>query len=130
MNLKSFVLFIITFFISFNCYSYESFICNIVRTQPALDLSKIKFPETTLRINFKKKEIYPFNNYKLYDIEFSGNIVTWLHTAINPINNKEKIYFNKFNKSTRRHLVSIYPNKNNLKKSDLIMSTYSNCSNL
>jgi hypothetical protein len=64
---------------------------------------------------------------KIYELKFNNNLSTWLHTFINPDGWQERITYSYFDKVKKEFTQNTFPNKNNLKKEDLVLRTEFKC---
>ena len=119
--------FIFLIFFSGKALAFEIYECKIYKTNPYLDLNQYKYPPVQIRLDFKKKKVYPFNDFELFNINFTNQQVSWSHISINPVNNLEQISFTYFDIQQKLLQINTFPNKQNLVASDLLIQVFGRC---
>ncbi len=110
-------------------YSLE-YNCKLIKTYPETDFNQLlKIKEFIIDVDFQKRSVKytQMLDIKIYELKFNNNLATWLHTFINPDGGQERITYSYFDKVKKEFTQNTFPNKNNLKKEDLVLRTEFKC---
>ena len=114
------------FFISGEAFS-ENYYCKIANTTPKLDLNSLPFKDVGISIDYINKKIWVRDGFKIQNLKFEKNVVSWFHLFNNPVSGKPRITYNYFYLNNKKFIQKTFPRKQNLKASDLVLRMAFQC---